>query len=308
MGATVQMKLLHPYWLVVFVLLIIFAYFSSGPIIANAWRKVISPGVLRFLSPERQSVATVSPILISAALAALALSTPAIRTADENSFQHATGWVAVADVSRSMTLDDVAPSRITAMRDALDALSRSSGARPMALVIYAGDAFLVVPPVFDKTLLNEHIALLDYGIIAHDGSNLARALSLTTAVINDSEFMRARVFVFSDSDGINNNSIAAARHLSANGHQVDMVIFGTPTEDIKTAINVDAGHAFANAGAGKLLVANRLGEIDLDKLELDSVVEATHNADVRALYWQNQSHWLLLFMLPLALLWFRQDA
>jgi len=178
----------------------------------------------------------------------------------------------------------------------------------MALVIYAGDAFLVVPPVFDKTLLNEHIALLDYGIIAHDGSNLARALSLATAVINDSEFLRARVFVFSDSDGINNNSTAAARHLSSNGHQVDMLIFGTATEDIKTTVNIDAGKTFANAGSGKLLIANRLGEIDLDKLKLDSVVEATHNADVRALYWQNQSHWLLLFMVPLALLWFRYNA
>jgi len=302
------MKLLHPYWLGVFALLIIFAYFASSPITANAWRKVISPYVLSFLKPNHLQIARISPILISAALLALALSSPATRTADENSYQHTTGWVAVADVSRSMTLTDVAPSRFTAMRDALDALSRSSGARPVALIIYAGDAFLVVPPVFDKTLLNEHIALLEYGIITHDGSNLARALSLTTAVINDSDFLRARVFVFSDSDGINNNSTAAARHLASNGHQVDMVIFGTETEDTETSVDVSASKAFANAGGGKLLIANRLGEIDLDKLELDSVVEATHNADVRALYWQNQSHWLLLFILPVALLWFRQDA
>jgi len=156
----------------------------------------------------------------------------------------------------------------------------------MALIIYAGDAFLVVPPVFDKTLLNEHIALLEYGIISQDGSNLARALSLTTAVINDSEFLRARVFVLSDSDGINNHSTAAARHLAANGHQVDMMIFGTATEDAQTAVNIEAAKAFSNAGKGKLLVANRLGELNIDKLELDSVVQATHNADVRALYWQ----------------------
>jgi len=302
------MKLLHPYWLTVFVLLIVFSYYASSPTVVNAWRKVLSPQILHFLQPEHRSMTRFSMSLISAALVALALSSPAVRTADEHSFQHATGWVAVADVSRSMTLTDVAPSRFTAMRDALDALSRSAGARPMALIIYAGDAFLVVPPVFDKTLLNEHIALLEYGIISHDGSNLARALSLATSVINDSEFLRARTFVFSDSDGINNNSTAAARHLSANGHQVDMIIFGTETEEIKTAINVNAARTFAKAGAGKLLVANRLGEIDLKKLELDSVVEATHNADVRALYWHNQSHWLLLLILPLALLWFRQDA
>jgi len=118
------MKLLHPYWLSVFALLIIFAYFASRPITANAWRKVISPHVLRFLRSEHRQITRISPILICAALLALALSSPAVRTADENSYQHATGWVAVADVSRSMTLTDVAPSRFTAMRDALDALSR----------------------------------------------------------------------------------------------------------------------------------------------------------------------------------------
>jgi len=190
------MKLLHPYWLLLFILLLLFAYFGVRPTVVNSWRKVISPGILRLLKSDYRSTSRMSPGLIAAALVALALSSPASRTADENSYQHATGWIAVADVSRSMTLNDVAPSRFTAMRDALDALSRSAGARPVALVIYAGDAFLVVPPVFDKTLLNEHIALLEYGIISHDGSNLARALSLATAVIDDSEFLRARVFVF----------------------------------------------------------------------------------------------------------------
>ena len=301
-----SLKLLYPYWLIICALLLVFS--AMRPAIANAWRKVLSPGLLRFLAPQYRSVTNLSVVLISAACIAFALSSPAVRTADESTYQHATGWVAVADVSRSMTLDDVAPSRFTAMRDALDALSRSAGARPMALIIYAGDAFLVVPPVFDKTLLDEHIALLEYGVIAHDGSNLARALSLATAVINDSEFLRARVFVFSDSAGINNNSTAAARHLAASGHQVDMLLFGTATEDTNTAIDIDAAKAITDAGGGKFLLANRLGEIDIEKFDLRSEVQATHNADVLALYWQNQSHWLLLLTLPLALFWFRQDA
>lgn len=239
---------------------------------------------------------------------ALALTSPAKRKADENSFQHATGWIAVADVSRSMTLTDVAPSRITAMRDALAELTRKAGARPVALVIYSGDAFLVVPPIFDKTLLHEHIALLDHGIISHEGSNLTRALSLSTSVIDDSAFIRARIFVLSDGGGIGNSARAAARHLATAGHQVDMLLFGTQTEDAKTATDEKLAGTFTKAGAGRLLIANRLGEINLDQLKLTSDIEATQNADVLALYWQNQSHWILLVLLPVALLWFRQDA
>ncbi len=300
------MKLLHPYWLVPAIALLILAICVRRPANASDWRKVLAPGVWNFLHNDLITLKTLSWILISAALVALALSSPSTRKSDENSFQHATGWIAVADVSRSMTLDDVAPSRFTAMRDALAGLTRTAGARPVSLVIYAGDAFLVVPPVFDKTLLQEHIALLDYGIIKHDGSNLTRALSLATSVIDDSSFIRARVFVLSDGGGLGNSANAAARHLAASGHQVDMLLFGTPTGDIKTAIDKQAATALAKSGAGQLLSANRLGEINLESLQLKSDTDATQNADVLALYWQNQSHWILLLLLPVGLSWFRQ--
>lgn len=300
------MKLLHPYWIALALLLLILALFAKRSDMASDWRKILSPGVWRYLHNELAGVKTLSWLLVGAALVALSLSSPANRKGDENAFQHATGWIVVADVSRSMTLDDVVPSRFTAMRDSLAALTRKAGARPVSLVIYAGDAFLVVPPVFDKTLLHEHIALLDHGIIKHEGSNLTRALSLATSVVSDSEFIRARVFVLGDGGGLGNSANAAARHLASLGHQVDMLMFGTPTGDPKTTIDLQAANAFAKAGDGQLLSANRLGEIDLDKLQLVSDIDATQNSDVLALYWQNQSHWLLLLLLPIALFWFHQ--
>jgi len=302
------MTLLQPFWIIGFVLLLILALIAVRPTSVSTWRKVISPGVLRHLQTSGTKQHKRSWILISTSIIALAISSPAIRNTDEQAYQHTTGWIALADVSRSMTLDDIAPTRFTAMRDALDGLSRAAGARPLSLIIYAGDAFLVVPPVFDKTLLNEHIALLEHGIIEHEGSNLARALSLGSAVISDSEFLRARVFVLGDGGGINNRSTAAARHIASAGHQVDILLFGSDTGDPKTSIDSASASAFAKAGDGRLLMANRLGQIDVAKLELKPEALATHNADVRALYWHNQSHWILLFLLPIALLWFRQDV
>ncbi len=303
------MSFLHPLWLIVFALLFMLSLLPLRTIISNTWRRVIAPGVLSHLSQNQlSSTKRRSWLLISASIIALAMSSPATRNTHEQAYQHTTGWIAVADVSRSMTLDDVAPTRFTAMRDALDALSRHAGARPLALVIYAGDAFLAVPPVFDKHLLNQHIALLDYGIIQHDGSNLARALSLSTSVIADSEFIRARVFVLGDGGGVNQRSTAAARHLAASGHQVDLLLFGSQTGDPKTSIDTENAAAFASAGGGQLLNANRLGEIDVADLKLSSEVFATQNADIRALHWKNQSHWILLLLLPVAVLWFRPQT
>lgn len=268
----------------------------------------MSSSVLSFLKGGLSSHRSFSLVLFGAALVALCLTSPSSRQQNNEALQHTTGWIVLADVSKSMTLNDIAPSRLAAMRDAIQTLTERAGAKSVALIVYAGDAFLAVPPVFDKSLLVQHTALLDYGIVPHDGSNLTRALALATAVIEDSGMLRTRVFVLSDGAGMNNSSNAAARHLVNTGHQVDTLLFGTNTGENATSVSVKTAEQFTKAGDGKLAVANRLGAISFDSLKLATSGRATQVATVRALYWKNQSHWLLLLLLPFALLWFRQES
>jgi len=309
------MEILSPFWIAVCILLLVMALMSSAPAIKTGWEKLISPVVLNVLTNTAKKPKTnfsmlksnPSMLLIGAAITALALSTPVIRKKNDDALQHATAWIAVADVSKSMTVNDIAPSRLTAMRDALSALTVQAGARPLALIIFAGDAFLAVPPVFDKTLLKQHIALLDYGVIPQDGSNLTRALSLTNSVLEDSGLVRARIFVLSDGAGMNNSSITAVRHLADAGHQIDVMLFGTDSTNNATATDIKQASRFASAGAGELVAANSLGSINIATLDLEADTSATNNSAIRALYWSNQSHWLLLLLLPVALTWFRLE-
>lgn len=303
--------LLQPLWIIASVLLMLLAIRWNRRAETNDWQLVMSPAVYRFLSGHSSNQKGSNWLLWAASLIALCLTQPVVRQADDETWRHSIGWIAVMDVSRSMSLSDTVPSRLSAARQALAVLSEQSSARPIAMIIYAGDAFLVAPPAFDKSVFNEHAALMEYGIIESEGSNLTRALSLATSVVTDSGFVASRLFLLTDTGGINSSSIAAAAYLADNGHKLDVLVFGSE-ESIEqtspTSINSTLANDLAAAGDGVALFANGFGVIDYSPLSLTDESSASTHADLKALVWQDQSHWLLLLSLPLLLLQFRRES
>lgn len=327
--------ILRPLWLLPASLLLIVSLLWRRDGSQSHWRHVLSPVLFRHLGADKRRTMRLNLPLLLAAMAAASLSQPVMRQSDDDTWRHSIGWVAVADVSRSMTLDDTVPSRLGAMREALAELSRQAAARPIALILFSGDAFLVAPPAFDRSVFNEHTALLEHGVIPLQGSNLTRALSLATAVIEDSQFRQARVFVLGDSGGVGKSSIAAARYLGDAGHRVDMLVFGASSAQADTRSDPDAPstasaqsgdgwsqarggrdetqvnwnqvQTLTRAGQGSSIRANSFGVLDYAPLELDRQATASTHAELKSLVWREQSHWILLAALPLMLLLFRQE-
>lgn len=314
---------LQPAWLLVALMLLLLALRLRVGSNASDWHRVLSTPMFNYLVGKAQRLNRFSMALLVAGITAMALSKPVLRQSDDDTWRHNIGWVVVADVSRSMTLDDTAPSRLSALRESLAELSRQAGARPVALILFAGDAFLVAPPAFDRSLFEEHAALLEHGVIPIEGSNLARALSLATAVIEDSRFLRARVFVLGDTGGISKSSLAAARHLADAGHRVDALVYGSTSStssgssggsgtslvvNDETIVDIAQAQALAKAGHGKSVIGNTFGVIDYASLDLSAQASASEHADLQSLVWREQAHWLLLLTLPLMLLLFRQEA
>jgi len=303
--------LLQPLWLLAWAMLTILAVRWNKKPETNSWQNVMSPAVFRFLAGHVQNERASNYLLWTASVVALCLTQPVARQADDDTWRHSIGWLALIDVSRSMTLNDTVPSRLSAARQALAFLSEQSAARPIAMIIFAGDAFLVAPPAFDTSVFNEHAALMEHGIIETEGSNLARALSLTTSVIADSGFVASRTFLLTDTGGINASSIAAAGYLSDNGHKLDVLVVGT-TDSAEpaspTSVNPTLARDLAAAGGGEVVFANGFGVFDYSPLSLADESSASTHADLKALIWKDQSHWLLLASLPLLLMQFRRES
>ncbi len=311
---------LHPLWLFAALVFFLFACFWRYPGNKDHWHRVMSSSVLSFLGNTDRVLRRLNLVFIIATIICIALAKPALRQSSNETWRHSIGWVVVADVSRSMTLNDSVPSRLSAAREAMLSLSNAAGARPIAMILYAGDAFLVAPPAFDRSHFNEHAALLEHGIIPQEGSNLARALSLASSVIEESEYVRARVFVIGDSGGFNQNSEAAARHFASEGHRLDVIVFGSEADQSissniennsqapnNVAVDLTASHSLAKAGGGIVMHGNKFGVVNFKPLKLHRDSDASNASALESLVWRNQSHWLLLLALPLMLYWFHQN-
>ena len=287
-----SVALLSPLWLLPAVCCLLLSL-RHPPAGYGGWRRVMAPGVLHFLGGTGNGSSGRWPLLFAAWIA-LALSAPAVRISDANTWRHSTAWIAIVDVSRSMTHNDVTPSRLAAARDTVIALSDAAGARPLALMIYAGDAFLVSPPAFDRSLLETHASLLAHGSVPVEGSNIARALSLASSIVTDSGLVSARLFLLGDSAGATRNAHKAARFLSDAGHRLDVVQFGRVDNTIGSsgAVDLKGVTLLAREGGGKLLIADVFGAVNLASLDLED--SQSDIEGLRSVYWRNLSHWMLI--------------
>jgi len=311
------MTLLQPWWLVP-ALLCVIAYLFIVSNTLNGWRRVINQIVLRFLTGQFKSepakaVTTKwqrrNPGFLYAAVACLALSGPSIQAKDSQNFKHSLGWLVLADVSRSMTLEDIAPSRLAAMRDAALELADHAVANSTTLIIYAGDAFIVAPPSFDTNNFKNNVSLLEYGVVPVDGSNVTRAFALALSVLEGSDIANARIFVLSDTGGFNTKANAAVARLAQLGHRTDFILFGSEETIGETTFDLDIAQAMAASGGGKVMISDAIGGVNLTKLDLQSQSvdrKLLTQSGITTLQWRNQSQWILLLGIPLLLSLFRR--
>ena len=119
-----------------------------------------------------------SLLMIGAAvIVAGAASAPA---ASPPSAYNAEGEVVIAlDVSRSMTVRDGRPDRLTlAQTEAMRVLAALPGTR-VGLVAFADEAQLLVPPTVDHTLITTYLQAIDPEAVTAQGSDLADAIAVS---------------------------------------------------------------------------------------------------------------------------------
>ena len=300
------MTLMHPWWLV-FALLSILAYLLLSERRDDAWQYVIAAPVLGFLRAFKKRISKRHIGWLIAAVYFIALSSPSIESANKDTWRHTQGWIILADVSRSMTLTDVIPTRLSAMRNTALELAGQAQSRSVTLIVYAGDAFVITPPTYDHDIFTSSTNLLDYGIVPLDGSNVSRALSLSLSVIENSDLINSRLFVLSDTGGFSAQSSAAVARIADLGHRTDLIIFGTDETDNSGKVDLKLANGMAKNGNGVVVRSDTIGNVNYAKLDLNNRAIATNlltQSGLTTLIWSNQSHWPLLLAIPLFLMFF----
>ena len=299
------MTWLSPWWLLPALLLVLLAGLRVMRVPIDSWHRVISARVLNLLRPANHRRQWPLALII-AALTCVALAGPSTKTDSTASLRHAQGWILLVDVSRSMGLTDIAPSRLAAAREAARQLIDLSDSRPIAMILYAGDAYLAGPVSFDKQHTKAFLNTLEPGVVPLDGSNLRRALTLADSVIQQTGLLQARVFVLSDATGDLDKALPAAASIARHGHRVDVLTFAGQGASPAGTSDLAAASQLAGAGGGHAVVSDALGAIAWPTILATggSWSERFVATPLQALTSRNHSHWLLVLLVPLILLMF----
>jgi Ca-activated chloride channel family protein len=169
-------------------------WLAAGPLLFAWWRRQRRARLLHYADPDLLPWAVnLAPSgvpegrlrtlahMLAWLLLALATAGPRLPLAMRDGQltpRHVLTVMVVLDVSASMRATDIAPDRLTRARLELqDWLPRLQGER-VGLIIYAGEAGVLLSPTDDPALLRRAIDQVDPRLIESQGSNLAAALDL----------------------------------------------------------------------------------------------------------------------------------
>ena len=320
---------LYPQWLFAIpLLLLVTALFLWRQRRAGNWSEVLDADILaalRLQDDDRKSSPWVL-IGLAWALAVLALAGPAWRRVESTAFRAPADWVIVLDLSPSMSVADLPPSRSTRAHYLIDDLLRAAQDARVGLIVFAGEAHTVVPLTSDVETIRDLLQPLAPSIMPESGHDIAPALAQAASLLRQAGSRDGRVIVLSDGFDDPTQAFSAAQRLKAAGARIDVVGVGTPTG----APTPDGNGGFLRNAAGDIAVS-RLSTDLLERLAaaggggywpvdaLHQLIGALHAGRDNPLAqakvagtmhvdaWRNEGYWLMLPLLLLASMLARRD-
>lgn len=254
-------------------------------------------------------------------LALIALAGPVWVQEPQPLFNRLHPLVVALDLSASMMAGDVAPSRLERAKQKIrDAAARG---RPVGLVVFAGDAYPVVPLTEDANTLAALLPALTPELMPEPGSRPARAIAAAAKLLDQSGTDPGLVLLLTDGDAHPAESFEAARALRKPGHRLAVLGVGTAEGApiplpkggfyrnpqghlVLPALQDPPLRELAAAGGGDY-AALTADDTDLDRLlhwpAGHQQIEVTSHTAPR---WREEGPWLLPPLLLLAALAFRR--
>lgn len=167
----------------------------------SRWLDVIDAQLRPVMLDERRSASARSlPLCVALAfaLASLILAGPTWQRLPQNVQQRNDALVLILDLSLSMYAGDLAPSRLTLARHKLVDVLRRRKEGFTALVVYAGDAHVVVPLTDDVATIENLLGGLAPAMMPALGSNVPQALDLATDLVRNAALEHGRILLVTD--------------------------------------------------------------------------------------------------------------
>jgi Ca-activated chloride channel family protein len=150
--------------------------------------------------------------------------------------------VFLIDVSASMDVRDVAPSRLEeTRREALAVLDHVQGSK-VGVVAFAGDAVRLCPLTLDRGAARLVIEALSSSTVGEPGSDLGRGLRAAARMLPPRRRSEQAILLWTDGEDVEEEARGAIEELARGGIRVFAVGVGTPNGDVVPVLD-DQGRA-----------------------------------------------------------------
>jgi len=321
---------LRPAWLLLLLVLpLVWRVLKSAGSEAQAWRGAVDAHLLEHLLVRNASATpTRSPAWLAAAalvLASIALAGPAWERVPQPLYKNQAARVIALELSSTMLAQDVKPSRYERARYKIADMLRHSGDAQVALIAYAGDAFVVAPLTDDANTVANLVDSLDPSVMPAPGNNTGRAIDLAVKLIHQAGVREGEIVLLAD--GASADADAAAARARSAGIRVSVLGIGSAQgapialgdggflkdktgNIVLPKLDGAALAGVANAGGGRYAeYRNDAGDLDAVLGALTPGGEAAKDAsgaEVQSERFLDRGPWLLLALVPLVALGFRR--
>jgi len=323
-----DLHFLRPWWLLALVPLIIFLNaFVRQRFDMLRWQQIIDPALAAHMliltgTPNRRRITAV--LGLAGALLITALAGPVWQRAPQPVFRNLDALVIVLDLSRSMDVADIKPSRLDRARFKINDILRKRSDGQTALLAYAADAYVISPLTDDVNTIANLLPALSTDLMPQQGSRTDRALEKASELLRQSGAPTGHILLITDAVDSERAS-PVVQKLAANGIRTS--VLGVGTDD---GGPIPGSGGFVTQSDGSIVIAAvdtdelanvaREGEgtyrtISSDDSDIESLLaamtanpDATATTDLQTDTWREEGPWLLLPLLPLAALAFRRGV
>ncbi|TDR41697.1 Ca-activated chloride channel family protein [Tahibacter aquaticus] len=322
-----MLHFLRPWWFLALLLLpLLWRALRADGGLQRSWARAVDAHLLPHLLAGAETPRRAPLLLVSVAwtIACVAAAGPAWERLPTPLYRNQAARVIALQLSPSMLAADLKPTRLTrarfAIRDLLDVLADGQ----VALLGYAGDAFVVAPMTDDGATVRNLLMELDPGVMPVAGNATGAAIRRGVELLHQSGAARGEIILVLDeaSADAQGEAQAALRQ----GVRVSVLAVGTaagapvslPQGDFwkDSAGNivvprVDAAslQTLARVGGGNFRVLDGSAAPDLAGLVAatgTASIDAKDSPGVDSAHWLDRGPWLALLLLPLALAGFRR--
>src|SRR6266566_7315087 len=172
--------------------------------------------------------------------------------------------VVAIDTSKSMLAEDVQPNRLARAKfAALDLMKEAKNDR-LALIPFAGAAFLQCPLTLDEQAFRQSVEALEVGIIPVGGTALTEAIETALTAFKEGDNIKILV-LFTDGEDHDSGALASAEKATRAGLKVFTIGLGTANGELLRATDEKGGASYIKDEQGNV-VKSRLNESLLQQI------------------------------------------